>query len=81
MFTIPVDIDKNLVQAAGITAQAEGRTMQQQLEFWIKLGRAALDNPDLPASFIAESLMSLAEPHEGAMPFMSHESFYRGLKR
>lgn len=32
-----------------------------QLEFWAKVGHAALDNPDLPASFIAESLMSMAE--------------------
>ena len=39
------------------------------MEFWAKVGRAALDNPDLPASFIAESLMSLAEPHEDATPF------------
>ena len=81
MATISVDIDRALAEAAGAAAQVEERTMQQQLEFWIKLGRAALDNPDLPASFIAESLVSLAEPHEGAMPFRSHENFYRGLKR
>jgi hypothetical protein len=39
------------------------------VEFWAKVGRAALDNPDLPASFVAESLMSMAEPREDSLPF------------
>ena len=42
-----------------------------QVEFWAKVGRAALDNPDLPASFIAESLMSMAEPREDSTPFVA----------
>ena len=48
----------------------------EQLEFWAKVGRAALDNPDLQASFIAESLMSLAEPRDDSAPFVprSHSS-------
>ena len=32
--------------------------------------RATLDNPDLPASFVAESLKSLAEPRENSLPFV-----------
>lgn len=35
-----------------------------------EVGRAALDNPDLPASFIAESLMAMAEPREDATTFV-----------
>lgn len=34
------------------------------------LERAALANPDLPVSFVAESLMSLVEPREDSMPFV-----------
>ena len=34
------------------------------------LNRAALDNPDLPASFIAECLKSLAEPRKNSTPFV-----------
>jgi len=41
----------------------------EQLEFWAKVGRAALDNSDLPASFIAESLTSMAEPREDSTVF------------
>ena len=70
MSTISVRIDETLVDAARAAAKAEFRTVQGQVEFWAKVGRAALDNPDRPASFIAESLMSLAEPREDATPFV-----------
>ena len=69
MATVSMRIDEALVNEARAAAKAEFRTVQGQVEFWAKVGRAALDNPDLPASFIAESLMSLAEPHEDATPF------------
>ena len=69
MSTVSVRIDEDLVNSARLAAKAEFRTVQGQVEFWAKVGRAALDNPDLPASFIAESLMSLAEPREDSSPF------------
>jgi hypothetical protein len=65
-----VRIDDALVTQARSAAKAEFRTVQGQIEFWAKVGRAALDNPDLPASFIAESLMSMAEPHEELTAFV-----------
>lgn len=69
MSTVSVRIDENLVISARAAAKAEFRTLQGQLEFWALVGRAALDNPDLPASFIAESLMSMAEPREDSSEF------------
>ena len=68
--SVSVRIDENLVEQARKAAKAEFRTVQGQIEFWAKVGRAALDNPDLPASFIAESLMSMNEPREEAEPFV-----------
>ena len=70
MTTLSVRIDETLVEAARVSAKAEFRSVQGQIEYWAKLGRAALDNPDLPVSFISESLMSLAEPPEDATPFV-----------
>lgn len=70
MTSVSVRIDEELGSAARSAAKAEFRTVQGQVEFWAKVGRAALDNPDLPASFIAESLMSMGEPREEAMPFV-----------
>lgn len=70
MSTVSVRIDEELVSAARAAAKAEFRTVQGQVEFWAKVGRAALDNPDLPASFIAETLISMAEPREDSTPFV-----------
>lgn len=70
MSTVSMRIDESLISAARTAAKAEFRTVQGQVEFWAKVGRTALDNPDLPASFIAESLMSLAEPREDSAPFV-----------
>ncbi len=70
MNTVSVRIDEDLVSAARVAAKAEFRTVQGQVEFWAKVGRAALDNPDLPASFIAENLISMAEPREDSTVFV-----------
>lgn len=74
MRTISVRIDETLVHAARVAARAECRTVRGQVEYWAKVGRAALDNPDLPVSFIAESLVSLAEPREDSTPFVPRSS-------
>ncbi len=68
--TTSIRIDQVLYDQAKADAAAEHRTIAGQVEFWAKVGRAALDNPDLPVSFVAESLASLAEPREHAVPFV-----------
>ena len=68
--SISVRLDDELVNQARSAAKAEFRTVQGQLEFWAKVGRAALDNPDLPADFIAESLRAMSEPRSDATPFI-----------
>jgi len=67
---MPVRIDDVLYEQAKADAAAEHRSIAGQIEFWAKVGRAALDNPDLPASFIAESLIAMAEPRSQATPFV-----------
>jgi len=69
MASVSIRIDQELVKEARAAAKAEYRTVQGQIEFWAKIGRAALDNPDLPVSFIAESLLSMNEAREDAIPF------------
>jgi len=65
-----VRIDETLVAQARAAAKAEFRTVQGQIEFWARVGRAAIDNPDLPPSFIAESIMAMAEADEEATDFV-----------
>ena len=64
-----IRIEQKLYEQARSEAAAEHRTIAGQVEYWAKVGRAALDNPDLPVSFIAESLAAMAEPREDATPF------------
>ena len=65
-----IRIDQKLYEQARSEALVEHRTIAGQVEYWAKVGRAALDNPDLPVSFIAESLASMAELWEDATPFV-----------
>ena len=67
---MPVRIEDDLYASARDQAKAEHRTIAGQIEFWAKVGRAALDNPDLPIDFISESLISMAEPVGQAIPFV-----------
>jgi hypothetical protein len=65
-----IRINKDLYDQAREDAILEHRSISGQIEFWARVGRAALDNPDLPVSFVAESLASLAEPREHSTPFV-----------
>ncbi|HIJ89318.1 MAG: ParD-like family protein [Desulfobulbaceae bacterium] len=65
-----IRINQELYEQAKQDAAVEHRSIAGQIEFWARVGRAALDNPDLPVSFVAESLASLAEPREQAQPFV-----------
>lgn len=68
--TTSIRIDQKLYEQARSEALVEHRTIAGQIEYWAMIGRAALDNPDLPVGFIAESLASMAEPREDATPFV-----------
>ncbi|MCB1568261.1 MAG: ParD-like family protein [Xanthomonadales bacterium] len=65
-----IRIDQRLYDQARNEASIEHRTIAGQIEYWAKVGRVALDNPDLPVSFIAESLASMAEPRNEATVFV-----------
>ncbi len=72
-----IRIDQTLYEQACADAVGEHRTIAGQIEYWARVARAALDNPDLPVGFIAETLASLVYL-EAVGP---HENFYRDLKR
>jgi len=65
-----IRINQALYEQAKQDASVEHRSIAGQIEFWARVGRAALDNPDLPVDFVAESLASLAEPRSQAQPFV-----------
>ena len=65
-----IRIDQKLYDQARSEAVSEHRTIAGQIEYWATIGRAAMDNPDLPVSFIAESLASMSEPRDEATVFV-----------
>lgn len=65
-----IRINQQLYEQAKHDAAIEHRSIAGQIEFWARVGRAALDNPDLPVSFVAESLASMAEARSQSQPFV-----------
>ena len=67
---MPVRIDAGLYRSAKAQANAEHRTIAGQIQYWAKVGRAALDNPDLPIDFIKDLLIANAEDPKLATKFV-----------
>ncbi len=64
METISVRMDKELFDAAAIEGKAEYRSAAQQINFWAKVGRNALANPDLPIEFVKDILVAKEQQRE-----------------
>ena len=65
-----VRIEDSLYNEAKAQALAEHRSIVGQIEFWAKIGRAALDNPDLPIDFVRDLLVARAEGKTQATAFV-----------
>ena len=65
----PARIDDALYQEARAHAHAERRTIARQLEFWVRMGKAALDNPDLTTELVKVLLIARAEGRSLTKPF------------
>ena len=51
-----IRIDDELYNEARKSAEAESRTVPLQVAYWARIGKAALDNPDLPGELIRDIL-------------------------
>jgi hypothetical protein len=69
MTTASVRISSELLEQARAAAHSEFRTVQGQLEYWARVGKAASENPELPTSFVIEAVSSMAEPRSLATEF------------
>ena len=70
---MPVRIEPDLYKRAKKEAAIEHRTIAGQIEFWAQVGRACIDNPDLPVSFVIDSLASLDTPEKDRVSFKRRE--------
>lgn len=55
---VPIRIDENIYNDAKKVARAECRSIPNQIEFWARIGKCALDNPELPIEFVRDLLIS-----------------------
>jgi len=74
--SMPVRIDDKLYEEAKSVSKGECRTISGQLEFWAKIGKVALDNPDLPIEFVRELMVARMEDRKQLTTFESGQ--FRG---
>ena len=60
---ILIQIDDELYAQAKAAA-TDGRTAPKQIELWARVGKAALANPDIPATLIWEIIVAGNQPSE-----------------
>jgi hypothetical protein len=64
--SVSIRVNDELYNLAKIQAKAEFRTIPSQIEYWARVGRAAMDNPDLPIEMVEQLLIAM---NEETVPF------------
>lgn len=62
--SISIRVTDSLYNDAKKRAKAEFRTIPSQIEYWARIGRVALDNPDLPVEFVRDVVIAREEESE-----------------
>lgn len=78
MQNFSVQIDENLFNSAMLEGKANFRSTDNQINFWAKVGKNALENPDLPVDFIAKIIIAKNQPSE-KFDF-EDKNFYHSVK-
>ncbi len=58
---ITVELSDELVNEAEISGRSLSRSVEKQIEHWVKIGKAVEENPDLPVSFVKALLIELGK--------------------
>ena len=64
MQNFSVQIEEDLFNSATAEGKANFRSTENQINFWAKVGKNALENPDLPVDFIAKIIIAQNQPSE-----------------
>lgn len=67
--TVPIRISDETYRLAKRQGKPDHRSPPQQIEFWVAIGRSALDNPDLPVEMIKEMLRVGLNDLSDCVPF------------
>jgi hypothetical protein len=63
--TIAVRISDELANNAKKYSKVDCRSVTGQVEYWARIGKCAIDNPDLTYEFIKDLLLSIEELDSG----------------
>ena len=62
---VTVKLPDELVKDAEPYAAAGHRSVPKQIEYWARIGKEVLENPELPLRFIQYTMVSLEEAKAG----------------
>ncbi|MBK5205963.1 MAG: hypothetical protein JJD98_11315 [Polaromonas sp.] len=62
---VALKLSDELVRDAKPHAAAEHRSVPKQIEYWARIGKAVLENPDLPLQLIQDTILSREEVKAG----------------
>ncbi|MBF0283681.1 MAG: hypothetical protein HQL51_04390 [Magnetococcales bacterium] len=63
--TVMVELSEEWVEEAKRSGRAASRTLSKQIEHWMRMGKIAEENPDLPLAMIQDILQSRSEDKAG----------------
>lgn len=58
---ISITLSESLAQAASVQAEIHQRTLDKQIDHWVKIGKIVEENPDLSFEFIQTILTARKE--------------------
>lgn len=67
-------LDESFVHESTVRAKVSGRGVAEQIEYDAKIGRIAIDNPDLSYAFIEKALLAKDEMERGEMALYVRKS-------
>jgi hypothetical protein len=62
---IVMKLSDDLAADAKVVAAAEHRSVPKQIEYWARIGKAVLENPELPLRMIQDTMLSIEEVKAG----------------
>ena len=64
---VALKLSDSLVEDAKVVGAAEHRSVPKQIEYWARIGKAVLENPELPLQVIQDTMLSLEEAKAGQL--------------
>ena len=62
---VALKLSDELVEDAKPYASAEHRSVPKQIEYWARIGKAVLENPEMPLRLIQDTILSREEVKAG----------------